>query len=275
MIQIDNLSFARRGSLILGEVSCDIKPEKITALIGPNGSGKSTLLKLISGILTPTAGSITLQQRPLKQWPEKSLAKQLAMLPQHNQVPVGLTVRELVAMGRFPHLGMFGQLSDIDQYGIDWALEQTHLTAWAHRRVDQLSGGETQRCWLAMILAQDTPIVLLDEPTSYLDIGHQIALLEIVKTLNRDYQKTIVWVLHDLNQASQYSDELILLNHGKLVAQGKPEQVLNAERISEVYQTPLMAAQINQQRILWPQSTANSKILAPNSTPKREEVTAL
>ena len=224
MIQIDNLSFARRGSLILGEVSCDIKPEKITALIGPNGSGKSTLLKLISGILTPTAGSITLQQRPLKQWPEKSLAKQLAMLPQHNQVPVGLTVRELVAMGRFPHLGMFGQLSDIDQYGIDWALEQTHLTAWAHRRVDQLSGGETQRCWLAMILAQDTPIVLLDEPTSYLDIGHQIALLEIVKTLNRDYQKTIVWVLHDLNQASQYSDALILLNHGKVVAQAKPDR---------------------------------------------------
>ncbi|MFO6424602.1 ABC transporter ATP-binding protein [Motilimonas sp. KMU-193] len=254
MIQINNLSFRRRGSHILDAVNCDIKAAKITALIGPNGSGKSTLLKLIAGVLTPNSGQITINQVPLKQWPAKQLAKQLTMLPQHNQVPVGLTVKELVAMGRAPHLGLFGRLDQQDHTKIDWAMAQAHLTDWADRRVDQLSGGETQRCWLAMILAQDTDIVLLDEPTSYLDIGHQIELLEIVKTLNQQYQKTIVWVLHDLNQASAYSDEILLLDGGKLVAQGSPNQVLTAERASAIYQTPLISSQIGQQSILWPQA---------------------
>lgn len=252
MIQINHVSCERRGQLILGDIHCDIEKHKITALIGPNGSGKSTLLKLISGVLPTSKGDISLEGKVLSHWSSNALAKKMAVLPQHNQVPVGLTVEQLVAMGRFPHLGLLGRLQPHDKERVSWALEQCQLQPWRHRRVDQLSGGEVQRCWLAMVLAQDTEYLLLDEPTSFLDIGHQVALLDIVHRLNREWGKTIVWVLHDINQASLYSDNMLLLEKGHLQASGTPTQVLTPALASRVYQVPLTEVNVEQQRLLWP-----------------------
>ena len=234
-LSLDQANYSVRGKEVLKPVSIDLAPGKITAIVGPNGSGKSTLLKLLSGLLAPTAGKIFLDDKSLTSWPRKSLARELTLLPQHSPVPLGMSVEELVACGRYPYAGPFGRLSADDHRAVSTALGRVEMAQYATELVDHLSGGEMQRVWLAMVLAQETGILLLDEPTSWLDIAHQLRLLEIVKNLNKDKHTTVVWVLHDLNQALQYSDEILLMNEGEIVRKGPAQQVLDSSTISNVF----------------------------------------
>jgi len=231
----------------------EIQKGSITALIGPNGSGKSSLLSLLCGLTTPTEGGISLHDEPLIDIKRSELAKKLALLPQSNPVPTTLTVSDLVTFGRHPHRPWYKKVSKKDKEIIDWSMKETGITVYADRLLTDLSGGELQRTWLAMVLAQDTDILMLDEPTSWLDISHQLSLLKIVRRLNQQYNKTIVWVLHDLNQARQFSDKAILINQGEIVAQGDVNDVINAKDISDVYQTPVKMHALDDLQILWPE----------------------
>lgn len=237
--------------MILTSMSGEFPEGSITALIGPNGSGKSTLLSILSQLRSPSSGNVFLNDQELHQLSRVDIARSMALMPQRNPVPSTLTVKDLVAFGRHPHRPWYRRLSHEDKYLIDWAITEAGVAAYQDRLLSGLSGGELQRCWLAMVLAQDTPILMLDEPTSWLDIHHQQALLNIVRRLNREFGKTIIWVLHDLNQALHYSDRALLLHHGKLVDAGEVNDVITAKRVTDVYQTPVRDHMIDNQRILW------------------------
>ncbi|WP_281646449.1 ABC transporter ATP-binding protein [Parendozoicomonas sp. Alg238-R29] len=239
------LSYIAENRAVLDGLDISITAGKITGIIGPNGSGKSTLLKLLSGQELPSKGQLHILDKPLSSWNRKALARELAMLPQSSPVPSGITVRELVGCGRYPWVGSFGRMTAKDHAAVDEAIERAGLEKLASREMTQLSGGERQRAWLAVALAQDTKILLLDEPTSWLDISHQLNLIETVQTLNRDKGVTILWVLHDLNQAAQYSDELVVLKEGKLVTQGLAEQVVNKQLLQLVFNIHAEKAQWN------------------------------
>jgi len=241
------------GNPILKEMTGKIESGAVTALLGPNGSGKSTLLSLLCGLTPPTKGEITLDRQSLSSFKPAVLAKKLALLPQRNPVPATLTVSDLVAFGRHPHRPWYQRVSKEDKEIIDWAMQETGITGYASRLLTDLSGGELQRTWLAMVLTQNTDILMLDEPTSWLDISHQLSLLKIVQRLNKQHNKTIVWVLHDLNQARQFSDNAILINEGKIINQGDINDVVNPEDISTVYQTKVKMHSLGQQQILWPE----------------------
>ncbi|MEO9275973.1 ABC transporter ATP-binding protein [Marinomonas sp. 5E14-1] len=253
MFQFKNLSLQIGGNEILRNMTGDISEGSITALIGPNGSGKSSLLSLLCGLTAPTKGEVLLRDKSLSSIKRHDLAKQLALLPQSNPVPATLTVSDLVTFGRHPHRPWYKKVAKEDKEVIDWAMQETGITPYANRLLTDLSGGELQRTWLAMVLAQDTDILMLDEPTSWLDISHQLSLLKIVRRLNQEYNKTIVWVLHDLNQARQFSDRAILINQGEIVAQGNVMDVINAKDISDVYQTPVKMHALEELQILWPE----------------------
>jgi iron complex transport system ATP-binding protein len=197
-----------------------------TALVGPNGSGKSTTLKTLARLIAPLAGTVYLNGRDINRLPTREVARQMAILPQMHEAPAELTVLELVEQGRFPHVGTLGMLRRQDDEAIEEALRMTRLEELAHRPVDTLSGGERQRAWMALALAQRTEILLLDEPTTFLDVGHQLDLLQLVSSLNRDRGVTIVMVLHDLNHAARFSDRMIAMSGGEVVADGAPDEVL-------------------------------------------------
>ncbi|MGI9277189.1 MAG: ABC transporter ATP-binding protein [Endozoicomonas sp.] len=233
---LQQVSFAVGSSSILAPVDLDIPSGKITAILGSNGSGKSTLLKLLSGLSPVSSGEIRLCDKPLSSYRRQQLAKKLTMLPQHSPVPLGMTVTDLVACGRHPHAGPFGRLRADDYQAIEEALDRVGMNDFAGHTVDHLSGGEMQRVWLAMVLAQQTGILLLDEPTSWLDIAHQQKLLEIIRTLNQEQGVTVVWVLHDLNQALQYSDSIVLMKEGGLIKAGPAREVLDEQSIHEVFE---------------------------------------
>lgn len=247
------------GKLILDDINCEFEHGKVTALIGPNGSGKSTLLKLIAGLEKTTAGDIQLSGKGITQYSRADLALKMAMLPQRHTTPVGLTVADLVEFGRHPHRRWFAPLTQDDKQKMHWAMEEAGVLKFADLPIENLSGGEAQRCWLAMVLAQDTDIVLLDEPTSWLDIGHQVELLHIVKRLNEEYGKTIIWVLHDLNHAQEFSHNAIMLEQGHIVAAGDVDSVLTADRVSRVYQTPVARIEVDGQALLWPETQSNQE----------------
>ncbi|MCW7555151.1 ABC transporter ATP-binding protein [Endozoicomonas gorgoniicola] len=232
---LQQVSFNVAKRTILAPVSLEIPSGKITAILGPNGSGKSTLLKLLSGLSPVSSGDIELLGKPMAEYSRKGLAKLLTMLPQHSPVPLGMKVADLVACGRHPYAGPFGRLQTTDRQAIHEALVRVGMSDVAGHVVDHLSGGEMQRVWLAMVLAQQTGILLLDEPTSWLDISHQQKLLDTIRTLNQEQKVTVVWVLHDLNQALQYSDHLVLMKAGKLVQDGPAHTVLNEQTIYEVF----------------------------------------
>ncbi|MBD5770792.1 ABC transporter ATP-binding protein [Marinomonas sp. SM2066] len=231
----------------------EIQKGSITALIGPNGSGKSSLLSLLCGLTLPTTGQISLNDELLTEIKRSDLAKKLALLPQSNPVPATLTVSDLVTFGRHPHRPWYKKMAKEDKEIIDWAMIETGINSYSERLLTDLSGGELQRTWLAMVLAQNTDILMLDEPTSWLDISHQLSLLKIVRRLNQQYNKTIVWILHDLNQARQFSDRAILINEGQIVNQGNAKDVINAKDISNVYQTPVKMHSLDDLQILWPE----------------------
>lgn len=220
---------------IIHGLDLNIPAQKITALIGPNGCGKSTLLKGLARLLKPKAGTVYLDGTSIVRIPTKEIAKQMAILPQGPVAPEGLTVKELVAQGRYPHQSWFQQWSKQDEGITQQALLTTNLIELADRPLESLSGGQRQRAWIAMALAQDTQILLLDEPTTFLDMAHQMEILDLLYELNQAEGRTIVMVLHDLNQACRYADHLVAIWKGRVYAQGKPAQVMTQTMVEDVF----------------------------------------
>jgi iron complex transport system ATP-binding protein len=222
-------------NVIVDNLDVTIPDGQITSIIGPNGCGKSTLLKALSRLLSISNGDIILDGKSIHSQSTKDIAKKIAILPQSPEVADGLTVGELVSYGRFPHQKGFGRLSAEDKKEIDWALNVTGTYDFKDRSINDLSGGQRQRVWIAMALAQRTDIIFLDEPTTYLDISHQLEILELITQLNQEQGCTIVMVLHDINQAVRFSDHLITMKNGDIVADGSTENVLTKDILEKVF----------------------------------------
>lgn len=234
-ISVKNLSVSYENNIIIEDMDLCIPKGKISIIIGANGCGKSTLLKTISRINKPRKGDIFINNKNIKKVKKKDIAKEVAFLPQGPVCPSGLTVRELVAFGRFPHQKIIGGLNNHDKEVIDWAIEETGLSEFADREVDNLSGGQRQRAWIAMTLAQETEIIMLDEPTTYLDMSYQLEVLEVLQKLNKEKNITVVIVLHELNNACRFADNIIGLKKGKIICEGKPIEVITKDTLKEIY----------------------------------------
>ena len=235
VLQARDITLAYDGVPVIAGVDLPVPPGQITALIGPNGCGKSTLLRGLARLLKPRAGAVYLDGAAISALPTKELARRLGILPQSPTAPEGLTVRDLVAQGRYPHQGWFQQWSREDEAVVARALDITGTTALAGRPLDTLSGGQRQRAWIAMALAQETPILLLDEPTTFLDIAHQLEVLHLLERLNREEGRTIVMVVHDLNHAARYAGHLVAMAEGRIVVAGPPREVLTPATLREVF----------------------------------------
>ncbi len=229
-----DLSLGYGERLIIDRLSVELPAARITAIVGPNGCGKSTLLAGLSRILAPRGGAVLLDGRDIAHTPTREVARRLALLPQDASAPDGLTVEELIQFGRQPYRGLMRQWSAGDAAIVRAALRATRLEALADRPLDALSGGQRQRAWIAMAVAQDTPLLLLDEPTSALDLGHQIEVLDLVRKLARE-GKTVVMVIHDLASACRYADHLIAMHNGRIVAQGAPLDVVSEQLVEQLY----------------------------------------
>ncbi|MCI9208470.1 MAG: ABC transporter ATP-binding protein [Adlercreutzia caecimuris] len=221
--------------LIIEPMDVAVPAGEVTAIIGPNGCGKSTLLKALSRTMPLAAGAVYLDGRAIAEMPTAEVARKMALLPQAPEAPGGLTVGELVALGRYPHQRGFGRLSARDREIIAWALAITHLDDFGGRALDALSGGQRQRAWIAMALAQDTDLILLDEPTTYLDMAHQLEVLELLCSLNKEQGKTIALVIHELNLAARVADWMIALKDGSIRGAGTPEEVMTPAMLREVF----------------------------------------
>lgn len=222
-------------NIVATDLSVDIPEGKFSVIIGPNGCGKSTLLRAMSRLLIPTSGQVLLNGEDIHLQPSRDVAKKLGLLPQSAIAPDGIKVMDLVARGRFPHQKWFQPWSEEDQKSVESAMQATGIAEFAQHNVDQLSGGQRQRVWVAMALAQQTPLLLLDEPTTYLDIAHQIELMDLFQDLNRLQGHTLVAVLHDLNHACRYADHLIVMKAGKIIATGSPKKIVTEALIKEVF----------------------------------------
>lgn len=217
------------------DLTVAIPDGSFTVIVGPNACGKSTLLRALARMLKPSAGTVLLDGGPIGRIPSKEVARRLGLLPQSSIAPDAITVADLVARGRYPHQGLLRQWSRDDERAVADAMDATDVATLAGRAVDELSGGQRQRVWLAMVLAQETPIVLLDEPTTFLDIAHQIEVLELCADLHREQGRTLVAVLHDLNHACRYATHLIAMRDGAVVAEGDPSAIVDAELVEAVF----------------------------------------
>lgn len=237
---VRDLSFAYGRHEVIKNLSFDLPAGKITTLIGANGCGKSTLFHLLTKNLKPNGGEILLGGRRLAEIRLREFAREAAIVHQYNTAPADLTVEKLIAYGRTPYrtLGIFSDAKE-DEEKIKWAMEITHTEKHKDKPVAELSGGQKQRVWIAMALAQDTRILFLDEPTTYLDIRYQLQILKLIRQLNREYGLTIIMVLHDINQSFYYSDEIAAMKDGRIIAQGRPEQVITTALVKEVYDVAL------------------------------------
>jgi iron complex transport system ATP-binding protein len=234
-ITTEHLAVAYEDNVVVNDLDMQIPCGKITAIIGPNGCGKSTLLKAAGRILKPKNGFVYLNGGDIQKLSTREVARKMAILPQSPQAPSGLTVGELVSYGRFPYRSGFGKLKPEEKKTISWALEVTKLTEYESIAVDNLSGGQRQRVWIAMALAQETELILLDEPTTYLDLSYQLEILELLYRLNREQDRTIVMVLHDLNLAARFADYMIALRDGAIIRHGPPEMVITPEVLQETF----------------------------------------
>jgi len=237
ILQVEDLSGGYGSRTVVRQVSFSVQKGEWLSIVGPNGSGKSTVLRLLSRVLIPQAGRVYLGGRDLHaQLTPQQVARQLALLPQQQRIPAGLTVRQLVSLGRSPHQPWWAwQLTRADWQRVEWALEQTGLGSLALRRVETLSGGERQRAFLALALVQEPQVLLLDEPTTFLDLRHQLELLELLQRLKQEQGLTVVTVLHDLNLAIRYSEQIALLGSGQMQALGSPLAVLTPSRVRQVF----------------------------------------
>lgn len=231
----DRLTLGYGKKVVADDLSVAIPDGHFTAIIGPNGCGKSTLLRTLSRLMTPTQGHVYLDGEQIQRFNSKEVARRIGLLAQNATTPGDITVQELVSRGRYPHQPLFTRWRQEDDRAVQRAMEATGVADLALQSVDTLSGGQRQRAWIAMVLAQETAIMLLDEPTTWLDISYQIDLLELLSELNREQGYTLAAVLHDLNQACRYATHLIALRDGKIVAQGAPKEIVTAELIEAVY----------------------------------------
>lgn len=234
-LRTDAVSLGYGDRVVVDGVSLEIPTGRTTAVVGPNGCGKSTLLRGMGRLLKPTAGSVVLDGEDIHALPTREVARRLGLLPQTPIVPEGVSVLELVERGRHPHQGLFRTWGRMDEAAVASALERTDLVDLAHVPVDSLSGGQRQRAWIAMVLAQETSVLLLDEPTSFLDVAHQLDVHDLVRELCDDHGVTVVMVLHDLGMAGRYADHLVAMRDGRVVAEGPPEVVVTPEVIEAVF----------------------------------------
>ncbi|MEU1810719.1 ABC transporter ATP-binding protein [Micromonospora sp. WMMD1076] len=231
----EDLSLAYGDLTVVDGLDVDIHDGRVTTIIGPNGCGKSTLLKALGRLLRPTGGQVTLDGNRIDRMPTREVARILGVLPQSPSAPEGLTVADLVMRGRHPHQSWFRQWSRDDEALAADALRWTDMSEYADRPVDALSGGQRQRAWISMALAQGTDLLLLDEPTTFLDLAHQIDVLDLVRRLHREMGRTVVMVLHDLSLAARYADVLVAMKDGRIVATGPPAEVLTPDLLAEVF----------------------------------------
>src|SRR5690625_4843088 len=234
-LEAEEVSIRYDKNIVVEDLRLYISDGKITTLIGPNGCGKSTILKTLSRIMNAAGGSVYLDGKSIHKQSTREIAREMAVLPQTPEAPEGLKVIELVSYGRYPHQRGFGTLQKEDREAIHWALEQTNLLELAERPIDALSGGQRQRVWIAMALAQETDFLLLDEPTTYLDLAHQLEILEVLQRLNKQEKRTIIMVIHDLNHAARFSDYMVAIRNGAIMKEGAPGDVMKAEVLKEVF----------------------------------------
>ncbi|MDR1387611.1 MAG: ABC transporter ATP-binding protein [Propionibacteriaceae bacterium] len=235
--QAVTLAYGRR--LVAQELTAAIPHGGFTVIVGPNACGKSTLLRALARLLSPRAGQVLLDGRSIANQPTKAVARQIGLLPQTSIAPPGIAVEDLVARGRYPHQSLLQRSPERDRAAVVEAMAATGVSDLAEQAVDELSGGQRQRVWIAMALAQDTDIILLDEPTTFLDIAHQVEVLELLTSLNRR-GKTVVAVLHDLNQAARYASHLIVMATGRVVTTGAPSEVMTEALVSQVFGLPCL-----------------------------------
>jgi iron complex transport system ATP-binding protein len=235
-LRAEGLSLAYHGGpVVVSELDVEIPPGQITSIVGANGCGKSTLLRGLARLLSPQGGTVLLDGESIHSQKTKEVAKKVGLLPQGPVVPDGLVVEDLVARGRYPHQSLLKQWSRADEEAVEYALEVTQTVELRERPVDELSGGQRQRVWIALALAQQTPILLLDEPTTFLDMAHQLEVLNLLARLNETENRTVVLVLHDINQAARYSHHIIAMRNGHIVKRGTPADVVNEDTIAEVF----------------------------------------
>ncbi|MFE0330407.1 ABC transporter ATP-binding protein [Streptomyces sp. Y2F8-2] len=231
----DDVTLAYDQRVIAERLSVEVPDDSFTVIVGPNACGKSTLLRALSRMLKPARGRVLLDGQVIQTMPAKKVARTLGLLPQSSIAPDGITVADLVGRGRYPHQGLLRQWSGEDERVVQESMARTGVAELADRYVDELSGGQRQRVWIAMALAQQTPLLLLDEPTTYLDIQHQIDVLDLCAELHEEQGRTLVAVLHDLNHAARYATHLIALRDGRVVAEGAPNDIVTAELVEEVF----------------------------------------
>lgn len=235
MIKATNLKVGYEEKIIIEDLSIDIKKGQVVSILGPNGCGKSTLLKTLSRMIKPVDGDVYIENKKITNLKNKHISQKLCLLSQHNSAPNDISVEELVYFGRIPHKKWYETKNKEDEKLVSWAIENVGLTKYKKRPVRALSGGERQRAYLAQALCQKPEVLLLDEPTTYLDISYQLELMELVREINEKFNITIVMVLHDLNQASKYSDRLVIMKDGEIVADGRPQDTISHEIIQNVY----------------------------------------
>lgn len=236
MIKVKQLSKSFSQRAVVNNASATFEKGHVTSIIGPNGAGKSTLLSMISRLLEKDAGVIHIEEKQLEEWPTKRLAKKLAVLRQANNISMRFTVRELISFGRFPHSR--GKLTEQDQQAIDKAINYLELTDIQERYLDKLSGGQRQLAFIAMVMAQDTDYVLLDEPLNNLDIKHSLQIMRNIQRLAYEFNKAVIIVIHDINFAASYSDRIIAMKSGQVVVDGTAQQVIDAQVLEKIYETP-------------------------------------
>lgn len=234
-LNVSEVKVGYTNRVVIDDLSVTVPKNKITTIIGPNGCGKSTLIKTIARILKAEEGTIFLEGKALNTLDTKEIARQMAVLPQSADSPGGLSVFELVSYGRFPYRRRMGSLTKEDYEYINWAIEVTGLIPFRDRAISEMSGGQRQRVWIAMSLAQGTDVLVLDEPTTYLDLAHQLDILLLLQKLNRVEKRTIVMVLHDLNHASRFSDMMIAMRDGQLIGRGSPTEVMTKDNLRDIF----------------------------------------
>ncbi len=253
MIKVKDLYFSYdKDKDFISKLNVQIEKGKITTILGPNGSGKSTLLSILGGINKPTSGEVTINNKSIKKIKKKDLAKEISTVHQQNKVPSDITVKELVSYGRIPHKKYFQGNDESDNVIIDWAIKRTGLESLKDKSVMSISGGERQRAFIAMALAQKSKILFLDEPTTYLDIYHQVEILELVKELNDEEGLTVIMVLHDINQAIKYSQNVIVMESGQVMASGKVNEVIDMNLLNKVYKIGGFISEIEKEKFFVP-----------------------